>query len=480
MSATSLPAAPLPKPASVPSAAGVAPAAPSVTARTAPTSSNPLLTGPILPTLLKLAIPNLFSTLFLTVVVVAETTYIGRLGTEPLAAMALVFPMIMLTQQMSSGAMGGGVSSAIARAIGARDEERARALAIHAIILGAGGGLLFTALLLSLGPSIYRLLGGQGEVLRQALLYSHTLFSGVIAVWLLNTFASIVRGTGNMKIPSMTSIGVGLTQAFLGGCLALGIGRWPRLGITGIALAQVIAYAAGATLLFWYLRSGRARMRIGLAGVTLNREMFLDILKVGAIACLSSLQSVLTVLIAAGLVAGYGTSALAGYGIGVRLEFLLIPIAFAFGTACVPMVGMAIGAGNPARARRAAWAGATISGGLIAIIGMIAVLAPDVWARIFSSDPEVRAAAADFLGWAGLGFPFFGFGLCLYFASQGSGKILGVVAASTVRLGVVAIGGWLVVRSGAPFTALAMVIGAAHIGYGIASGTAVKLTRWGR
>ena len=92
-------------------------------------AANPLLTGPILPTLLRLALPNLVSLVFLTAVVIAETSYIGRLGTEPLAAMALVFPMIMLTQQMSSGAMGGGVSSAVARAIGAGDEARARALA---------------------------------------------------------------------------------------------------------------------------------------------------------------------------------------------------------------------------------------------------------------------------------------------------------------------------------------------------------------
>ena len=443
-------------------------------------SGNPLLTGAILPTLVRLALPNLISILFLTAVVVAETVYIGRLGTEALAAMALVFPMIMLTQQMSSGAMGGGVSSAIARSIGAGDEVRARALALHALLIGTCGGLLFMLVPLAFGPAIYRLLGGQGEVLNQALLYSNTLFSGVMAVWLLNTLASIVRGTGNMKMPSITSIGVGLAQALLGGGLALGLGGLPRLGIAGVALAQVLAYAGGALTLFWFLRSGRARLRIGVTGVTLNREMFLDILKVGAIACLSSLFSVSTVLIAAGLVARYGTTALAGYGIGVRLEFLLIPIAFGFGTACVPMVGMAIGAGNPARARRVAWTGATLSAGLIAVIGIVAVAAPDLWARIFTTDPQVRAAAGEFLRWAGLGFPLFGFGLCLYFASQGSGKVLGVVAASAVRLLVVAIGGWLVVRNGAPFWVLAMVIGCAHMSYGLASGTAVKLTRWGR
>jgi putative MATE family efflux protein len=445
-----------------------------------PAPVSPLLTAPVLPTLVRLALPNVLSLVMLTAVVVAETSYIGVLGTEPLAAMALVFPMIMLTQQMSSGAMGGGVSSAVARALGARDHARARALAFHALVIGACGGLLFMALFLSTGPLVYRLLGGKGEVYAHALAYSNTLFSGVIVIWLLNTLASIVRGTGNMRVPSATFVGMGVLQIVLGGSLSLGLGPMPRLGLVGVALGQVLSYGAGALVLYWFLRSGHAALRIGAAGISLKREMFIDILKVGAVACLSSLMSVTTTLIAARLVAGYGTEALAGYGIGTRLEFLLIPIAFAFGTACVPMVGMAIGAGNVARARKVAWTGAALSGAIIGAIGLVVVALPDLWARLFSSDPAVLAAARQFLRWAGPGFPFFGFGLCLYFASQGSGRVLGVVAASSARLLVVGLGGWLMLRWGASFAAIAWLIGFAHVCYGLSTAGAVKLTRWGR
>src|SRR3954462_13798526 len=120
--------------------------------------TNTLLTSPILPTLLQLALPNAIAMVGTTLVAVAETSYIGRLGTEPLAGIALVFPFVMLTQMMSAGAMGGGVSSAISRAIGAGDRERAATLAVHAAMIGACAGIFFTTMMLAFGRPFYTLL----------------------------------------------------------------------------------------------------------------------------------------------------------------------------------------------------------------------------------------------------------------------------------------------------------------------------------
>src|SRR5476651_964830 len=126
--------------------------------------ANSLLTSPILPTLLRLALPNTIAMFGSTLVAVAETSYIGRLGTVPLAAIALVFPFVMLTQMMSAGAMGGGVSSAISRAVGAGDRERAADLALHAVIIGLLAGLFFTVVMLLFGRQFFMLLGGRGGV----------------------------------------------------------------------------------------------------------------------------------------------------------------------------------------------------------------------------------------------------------------------------------------------------------------------------
>lgn len=437
-----------------------------------------LLSAPIMPTLLRLSAPNTVAMFALALAAIAETAYVGALGIEPLAAMALVFPMIMLMQMMSAGAMGGGVSSAIARALGAGDRSRANNLAIHALVIAVAAGLLFTAFFWLLGEGIYGLLGGRGGALREAIVYSNTAFSGAIAIWLFNTLTSVLRGTGDMKVPSVLGLLVAGAQIGIGGTLGLGLGPVPRLGMIGVGLGQVISFGLGTLYLLWYLRTDRARLRLTFIGFRAERALFLDILKVGALACVSSLQTVLTILIFTGLVAQFGTTALAGYGIGARLEFLLIPIAFSIGVASVPMVGMAFGAKDIARARRVAWTAAYLAAAALAVIGAIVVIVPDAWSRLFTTDEAVIAAARQYLIAAGAGFPFFGFGLCLYFASQGSGKVLGPVIAGTIRLIIVAIGGWWLTASAAEAWTLFALAGAAMAIYGISTGLLVRATSW--
>ena len=197
--------------------------------------ANPLLNAPILPTLVRLTLPNLAAMLVMAAVAIAETIYVGMLGTTQLAAIALVFPMVMLMQMLSAGAMGGGVSSAISRALGAGDGARAAALALHALTIGAVAGLVFSVLFVAFGRSIFTMLGGQGAVLEQSLVYAGVALAGAIVIWLVNTLASIVRGTGNMRVPSVAILGASALQIVLGGSLGLGIGPIPRFGLAGVA-----------------------------------------------------------------------------------------------------------------------------------------------------------------------------------------------------------------------------------------------------
>ena len=442
--------------------------------------ANSLLTSPILPTLLRLALPNTVAMFGSTLVAVAETSYIGRLGTEPLAGIALVFPFAMLTQMMSAGAMGGGVSSAISRALGAGNRDRAATLALHAAIIGGCGGLFFTAMMLLFGRQFFALLGGRGRVLEEACNYSQVLFSGAIAIWLVNTLASVLRGTGDMRLPSVTLIGAALVQVAVGGTLGLGLFGLPQLGMRGVAAGQLTAFALAAIFLCWILISGRSRLKLNFAAFTFQRGMFFDILKVGAIACLSPLQSVLTILIFTRILAGFGTETLAGYGMGSRLEFLLTPIAFAFGVASVPMVGMAIGAGMVARARRVAWTAAAASGLSVGLVGLVVAVKPALWVSLFTRDPGVTAAANSYFAWAGPTFVFFGIGACLYFASQGAAKVGGPVLAYSARLAMVAIGGWWLASIDAPAWTLFALVGAAMIVLGLGTAASVHFSHWGK
>jgi len=437
-----------------------------------------LLHGPILPTLLRLAIPNVFAMLAATAVGIGETVYVGLLGKTALAAMALVFPFVMLMQMFSAGAMGGGVSSAIARSLGAGNTQRAGALAVHAVCIGLGAGLFFTLALWLGGPALYRLLGGSGEVLQLATHYAFWVFLATPAIWLFNTLISIVRGSGNMRIPSGAILAVSLVQVLSGAVLGLGLFGAPRLGMQGVALGQVIAFHLAAGALWWYVRRGPSRVKLVFRGVTMEWHLFQDILRVGALACLSPLLTVSTVLVVTSLVAAHGNDALAGYGIGSRLEFLLVPIAFGVGVAAVPMVGMAIGAGQVGRARRVAWNAAGLSAALLGGVGFLLMLVPDLWAALFTTDAAVLAHARSYLRWAGPGFALFGLGLTLYFAAQGAGNVLAPVAASLLRFGIVAVAGYALASiQAAPWTLFALV-GAAMAVYGGATALGVYWSDW--
>jgi putative MATE family efflux protein len=444
-----------------------------------PPVKNALLDGPILRTLLTLAWPNTMALTAGTCVVIAETSYIGRLGVEPLAAMALVFPCVILTMTMSGGAMGGAVASAIARALGAGDRERASTLASHALLIGVCFGLVFMLGMLVFGPRLLEALGGRGNVLTQAIAYSQIFFGGAVLPWLMNSLSGILRGTGNMKLPSFLILSSAFCQVVIGGSLALGIGPIPSFGMRGVAAGALIAFSVSVAVMAWYLFSGRARVVPKLWGLRIQGVMFIDILKVGAIACFSPLQSVLSVSIFTHLLAQFGTEVLAGYGIGARLEFLLTSIAFAVGIASVPMIGMAVGAGKVARARRIAWTAGMVTFLSMGSIGTLAAIVPDLWVNIFTSDPGVRATSRQYLATAAPMYAFIGLSLSMYFSSQGAAKVLGPVLSQTARLIFIATGGWWLSSHDAAAGSFFVLAASSMVLLGSLSCLSVIFTQWG-
>lgn len=444
-----------------------------------PPTKNALVDGPILRTLLWLAWPNVIALSAGTCVVIAETSYIGRLGVESLAAMALVFPFVILTMTMSGGAMGGGVASAVARALGAGDVDRASTLASHALLIGICFGLTFMLGMLIFGPSLLELLGGRGKVLANATGYAQIFFGGAVVPWLMNSMAGVLRGTGNMKLPSLMILSSAVFQIILGGTLGLGLGPIPQFGMRGVAAGSLIAYMISISVMGWYLFSGRARVVPKIRGLHIQWAMFIDILKVGAVSCFSPLQSVLTISIFTHMLAGFGTEVLAGYGVGARLEFMLTSVAFAVGIASVPMIGMAIGAGRIARARRIAWTAGFVSFVSVGLIGTLIAIFPDLWVNIFTGDASVRAASRQYLSTAAPMYAFIGLAMSMYFSSQGAAKVLGPVLAQSARLLFIGLGGWWLSTHNATAANYFALAAASMVVLGVLSASSVILTRWG-
>jgi putative MATE family efflux protein len=423
-------------------------------------ASERFLSAPIVPTLLRLSAPGVLLVLFQTMVSVGDTYFVGRLGTISLAGFALVFPLVMLLQMTSAGAMGGGVSSAIARALGAGDPHKARRLVVHALVIAAGMAAAFTLLILLCGERIFRLLGGAGETLAQALAYSNIVFAGALAVWMANTLSSVLRGTGNMLVPALALIGAALIHLPLSGSLVLGLGPMPKLGIAGAGIAYVATFALAALFMAAVVFRRSSPLRPKPGDLRLERRLFLEILRVGGISVASAMQTVLTAVVLTGFVGRYGTAALAGYGVGLRLELLQIPLVFAVGQAMVVLVGTHVGAGRAGRAKRIAWVGAAVAASISLAIGIFAALAPHAWVGLFSDDAAVLSAGSLYLRTVAPFFPLLAAGIALYFASQGAGRVLWPMLAGTVRLAIVVAGGALAASLHAIFGVIAVAMAA--------------------
>jgi Na+-driven multidrug efflux pump len=214
-----------------------------------------------------------------------------------------------------------------------------------------------------------------------------------------------------------------------------------------LALASMITTSANVVLLGRVLWRGGLGFVPTFGGVRLQRRLFAEILRVGLLSSLTTLMSNTTAMLMSGLVGGFGVAALAGYGIGVRLEAMATPIAFGIGIGLTTLVGAAVGAGAWQRAVRAAWLGGLLSFGSIGLLGWTVALVPEAWARLFATDAAVVHAAVAYITRVAPFYCLFGLGLTLYFASQGTGRMVVPVFAGGVRMAATVVGGWFAVET---------------------------------
>ncbi len=440
-----------------------------------------LLQAPLLPTLFRLATPNVIG-LFATTIVIGYDGYIlGRLGADALAGVALVFPLSMLMLQISAGGIGGAVTAGVARALGGGRAEDADRIAQHALLIAAVLAAIFMLVMLGFGGGIYRAMGGRDAALEAALSYSTVIFGGSLLICLANILAAIVRGAGNMVLPSAMLAGTAILHLFLCPLLVFGWGPVAGLGLAGAALSTLGTNLVAAAVLLAYLSSGRAAVQLLRVRWELRREFLRAILRVGAPASLSPILSNGSIAAATALIGSYGTAALAGYGVAARLEYIMIPIAFGFGTALTTLVATNMGAGQHERALRATWTGGAVVAILTGIIGIVAAIAPGLWMGLFSSDPAVLAIGSSYLRVVGGCYSLFGLGLALFFASQGAGRMFWPLAGSVARLVVVALGGWLSVHVWqVPASGFFVVIAAGFVIYAVMIAGAIRLGTWVR
>ena len=390
-----------------------------------------LLEGSIFQMLWRLAGPNVLGVVMPILVIFCDAWFVADLGTVALASLALVFPFQTLIVFMAAGAIGGGVTSAISRAFGRGALSEASALAWHAVMIGISMSLLFILTLGLFPQEIFQGMGGTGEVLTGAVSYAQIAFGGSTVTWMLYILAAVFRGSGDTLTPARIFIIGCSCQIFFSGAFTLGWGPFPEMGVIGPAIAMVVCHA-GMTLFLashLYLRKGLLRLKPS----PLRLFFFIDIMRVGGIGLINNVTVAFSVIVVTAILGHFGAAALAGYGLGSRLELMLTPLVFGVGSALTAGVGANVGAQNFQRARSIAWAGASIAFLVTGGIGVMVAVIPELWLDWFAADGAAHEVAALYLAIAGPFYGFFGAGQALYFASQGTGRLLLPICVGVLR-----------------------------------------------
>ena len=347
----------------------------------------------------------------------------------------------MITQTMSGGALGGAITSAIARSMGADDIEKAERLIWHSIIISLGGAISFLILFLLFGKQLLFLLGGRGEILQESYAYCSILFFGGILLWLSGSLSAVLRGMGNMRFPATLMVITSSIQVILSGGFILGWFGLPKLGVPGAAVAVLISSALMVTVILFKLRSKSIPASLRKERFQLRKILFDNIFEVAIPASLSPLLVVGTILVLTGLVGRFGTEALAGYGIGSRVEFLMIPLIFGIGTAMTSIVGANIGALNIDRAEKVGILGGSTAGFVSILIGLTLAVFPEAWIQFFTDDIKAFEVTKKYIQIVGPFYIFQGIGLSLYFASQGANAMKWPTIATIARFIIACAGG---------------------------------------
>jgi putative MATE family efflux protein len=432
--------------------------------------------------ILRLAVPTVIALLLHSALLAEEAALIGQVSAAKLAGAALVFPWLTLLGMMAAGGLGGGVSSAIARALGAGRRHEVIELIVHSVLLGGVVGAVMSGCLAIWGRAIFAWQGGTGEVLDTASAYGIITLAAGTFMWTSNILASVFRGLGNTIIPSKWNAVVSLVIACLIPPAVRGWGPLPAGGVVGAAIVMAVYYFALTLVFIWQLlkhevgRAGRTRP------VKFSWRHIGEILHVGGPSAFNTFLSVGTQLIATAVAAKISESALAAYGAVTRIEGLLMPFVFGIGSALVPLVGMNVGAGEWGQVRRLAWTGAGLGFAVAGIVGLLMWIFPAATMRLFTNDAAAVSAGVHYLHWSAWAYGFWGLGVGMTFSCQGARRPITSLVASTARCVYVGLGGWWLMRSPGHGTgALGLVMGSSAIVFGfsaVALGGPLLPDRW--
>ena len=369
---------------------------------------------------LLLSIPMVLEMLMESVFAIADVFFVGRLGADAVATVGITESLMTIIYAVAMG-LGVGAAATVARRIGERDPDGAAKAAAQSIIFGLAMGAAIGTIAIFFAPEMLRLMGASDEVVRTGSTFARVMIGASGGVTLLFLINAVFRGAGDAAVAMRVLWIANAINIVLGPCLIFGLGPFPRMGVTGAAIGTSIGRWCGVLIQIYCLTRPRARIRLRWPNVRLDSQVMNGILRISGSAMFQNFIGTASYMAIVRVVASFGSAAVAGNTIGIRIILFALLPAFGVSNAAVTLVGQNLGAGKPERAEASAWKAALYNSACMGGIGVVFLAFAPFLIAIFTNDPDVTRYGVQCLRTVSAGFLFYGYGLVLTASFNGAG-----------------------------------------------------------
>lgn len=377
-------------------------------------------TAPVGRAVILLAVPMVLEMAMESIFAVADVFWVSHLGADAVATVGLTESMMTLIYTAAMG-LSIGATALVARRIGEKDPEAAAHAAGQSILLGLFVSAAITLLAAPNSPALLRIMGGSDSLVQSGSGFTGIMLGGNATVLLLFLLNAVFRGAGDAAIAMRVLVFGNVLNILLGPCFIFGLGPFPEMGVAGAATATNLGRGAAVLFQLYSLASGRGRVKVGWRHLRLDFGAMQSVVRLSGLGTFQILISTASYIGLVRILSDFGSAALAGYTIGIRLIIFALLPAFGISNAAATMVGQNLGAGRPDRAEKAVWAAALYNVVFLGAVGVVFLVAAPFITSLFTTDPLVQPYAIGCLRIVSLGFLFYAYGMTLTSAFNGAG-----------------------------------------------------------
>jgi len=383
-------------------------------------SDRDYTTGPIGSALILLSVPMVLEMAMESLFAVVDVFFVSRVGADAVATVGVTESMLTIVYTVAMG-LGIGATAVVSRRMGEKDDEGAAQAAAQAIALGLILSVAIGAFGWFNAERLLRMMGATPEMIDSSLGYAQVMLAGNVTVTLLFLNNAIFRGAGDPAI-AMRVLWIGnAINIVMDPVLIFGLGPFPALGVTGAAVATNTGRGIAVAIQFWTLWSGKSRIHLTRRHLELVPVVMWNVCRLSGVGFLQILIDTTSYIGLVRVIAMFGSDALAGYTIAIRIVIFAMLPAWGFSNAAATMVGQALGAGKAERAEQAVWVAAKYNGLVLGLVGALFVIFAAPIVSVFTSDPAVAPSAVACLWIVSTGFVFFAYGLVFTQSFNGAG-----------------------------------------------------------